>query len=386
MTDNAASRSASGRAGRRALGVAAGAAIVVAGALALRSSRETAAPASVVADSTVAALPLDAGATAGELDDRDPTDGGRYLDAWRFSTDTDEPIAFRVAAAFTPTLAVRAPDGTLHEARPDSADPHVAHVDGLRGKGVYALTVSSRGAGATGRYTVTVQQDPIPLELVPDGMPRPGELGTRGRAGREGRYSDRHSFDARRGQPYLVVLDADSLFAHVVVRDPAGDSLPTVVYERLRTPRGGHASVARFNPRYDGRYLVDAVSNAPGGVGHYAVALKTRSPTTPVARRVVRGVLGLVSHMRDGRYVDTFTFAGARGRAVAFEVRPEGFTLALLGPAGQSLGAGPRVGTILPADGHYRVEVTSDAPRGTGSYDLVPAIPPVPPDSTWAGW
>jgi hypothetical protein len=261
-------------------------------------------------------------------------------------------------------------------------------VAGLRGKGSYTLTVSNSEPGEGGRYTLTIHQDPIPMELVPDGQPRPGELGVRGRALRDGRYADPHSFDARSGQPYLVILDADSLFAHVVVRSPDGDSLGGVSYERLRTARGGHASVARFTPRYAGRYLVDVVSNAPGGIGHYMIALKTRSEPVTVGRDIMRGVLGLVSQLRSTGYVDVFTFEGRGGRAVAFEVRPEGFNLTLLNPEGETLASGPRVGLILPADGRYRVEVSSTRPRGTGSYDLVPAIPPVPPkppDTTRTG-
>jgi hypothetical protein len=366
--------------------VAALLAVVLAAVFAVRTVRTPTPPRSAVADESVEALPLDAGAGAGELSPGDAqAGGGRVLDAWRFSTDTEEPIAFRVAAEFAPTLVVRAPDGTLHEAAADTADAHVAHLSGLRGKGIYTLTVSARAAGAMGRYTVHAIQDPIPLELVPDGMPSPGELGARGRAGRDGRYSDRFAFEARGGQPYLVIEDADSLFAHVVVRTPEGDSMAGVVYERLRTARGGHASVARFTPRYPGRYLVDVVSNAPGGIGHYMLALKTRPAQVTVRYATVRGVLGLVSQLRGSRYVDVFGFDGRAGRAVAFEVRPAGFTLALLGIGGDTLDAGPRVGVILPKDGRYRVEVSSVAPRGTGSYDLVPAIPPEdppPPDTS----
>lgn len=328
----------------------------------------------------IEALPLEAGATAGVLTEDDAViAGGRHMDAWVYTTDTDEAIAFNVAAAFVPTLLVHAPDGTVHRAHLDSADTHVARVVEIKGKGSYRIEVSSRDAGATGRYVVTVTQDPIPLELVPDGMPRPGDLGTRGRALRDGRYHERLSFEARRGQPYLVVMDSDSLFAHVVVRSPEGDSLPFVTYERLRTAHGGHASVARFTPRYPGRYIVDVVSDSPGGVGHYMVALRTRSDPVPVGYQTVRGVLGLVSQQRAGGYVDVFGFEGQAGRPVAFEVRPAGFTLNLIGPAGDTLEAGPRVGMILPKDGPYRVEVSSTVPRGTGSYDLIPAIPPVPP-------
>jgi hypothetical protein len=328
----------------------------------------------------VEALPLEAGATAGDLSaaDAEMADG-RYVDAWIYSTDTEELITFTVAAAFVPSFTVHAPDGTIHRARLDSADTHVSRVVDLKGKGAYRIEVSSRDAGATGRYVVTIAQDPVPLELVPDGMPRPGDLGVRGRALRDGRYHERLSFDARRGQPYLVVMDADTLFAHVVVRSPEGDSLPFVSYERLRTAHGGYASVARFTPRYPGRYIVDVVSDAPGGVGHYMVALRTRSDPVPIAYQTIRGVLGLVSQLRAAGYVDVFAFEGQGGRPVAFEVRPKGFTLHLVGPAGDTLDAGPRVGLILPKDGPYRVEVSSTVPRGTGSYDLIPAIPPVPP-------
>jgi hypothetical protein len=254
----------------------------------------------------------------------------------------------------------------------------VARVGELRGKGAYRIEVSSRDAGAAGRYVVSVAQDPVPLELVPDGMPRPGDLGSRGRALPDGRYQERLSFDARRGQPYLIIMDADSLFAHVVVRSPEGDSLAFVEYERLRTAHGGHASVARFAPRYAGRYIVDVVSNSPGGVGHYMVALRTRSDPVRIGYQTLRGVLGLVSQQRAGRYVDVFSFDGRGGRPVAFEVRPAGFTLHLIGPGGDTLAAGERVGLIVPKDGPYRVEVSSTAGR-TGSYDLIPAIPPVPP-------
>jgi hypothetical protein len=356
------------------------AAVIVAGVLVWWTTRNGRPGIETEGAHDVEALRLEAGATAGELADGDAErPGGQFVDAWVYSTDTDEPILVTVAAAFTPDVVVYAPDGSAMAGRPDSADPHVIRVSEVRGKGTYRIEVSSINTGETGRYVVTVAQDPIPLEIVPDGLPNAGELGMRGHARPDGRYNERHSFEAREGQPYLVIMDADSLFAHVVIRSPEGDSLPTVSYERLRTAHGRHASVARFTPRYPGVYVVDVVSDKPGGAGHYMVALRARLDPVPVTYQTLRGVLGLVSRQGAGGYVDVFSFDGQAGRPVAFEVRPAGFTLNLIGPAGDTLEAGPRVGIILPKDGPYRVEVSSTVPRGTGSYDLIPAIPPVPP-------
>jgi hypothetical protein len=259
----------------------------------------------------------------------------------------------------------------------------VAEVRDLRGKGRYVITVSSRAGGARGRYVLAVDERPVPYELVVDGPPREWALGARYRARPDGRYEDRHAFDARRGQPYLALLTADSLFAHLVGRSPEGDSLGGVVYERLRTARGGHAAVARFTPRYAGRYVVAAVSDAPGGEGVYELVLKTRTEPVAVGAEVVRGVLGLVSRVGEGgRYVDAFAPAGVAGQRFEAEVRAAGFapTLALYTPDGKALATGgAALVAVLPVDGRYRLEVSSAGARQTGAYDLTLGPPPPPP-------
>jgi len=228
----------------------------------------------------------------------------------------------------------------------------------------------------------------VPYELTLDGPGRPGELGARYRARPDGRYEDRHAFEARRGQPYLVLLIADSLFAHLVVHSPEGDSLPEVTYERLRTARGTYAAVARFTPRYEGRYVISAVSNEPGEVGSYTLAVKSRMDPVSVSAGIVRGVLGLVSRVGPGgRYVDTFTFAGQAGQRMDVSVRANGFgaTLVVYAPDGKTVASGGTVFSIvLPLSGRYRAEVSSGRARQTGSYDLFvsPHVTPAPADST----
>ena len=85
--------------------------------------------------------------------------------------------------------------------------------------------------------------------------------------------------------------------------------------------------------------------------------------------------------LESGEYVDEFRFSGRRGQRVSIELGSEAFDtyLILVPPSGEQIdnddeGNGEstdsRIETALPADGEYRILVTSFQPGETGRYRL----------------
>ena len=123
-------------------------------------------------------------------------------------------------------------------------------------------------------------------------------------------------------------------------------------------------------------------------VGASSVTAQPSSPAIAVGQAVAGELTPNDAQRRSGKYEDVYTLAGRRGGRVDLRLSSDDFDsyLVVTGPGGFSLanddepGAGEslhsRLTIELPADGAYRVAVTTFRPGETGRYRLEAAQPP----------
>jgi hypothetical protein len=117
-------------------------------------------------------------------------------------------------------------------------------------------------------------------------------------------------------------------------------------------------------------------------------ALAQAPPVAVAPGQSLSGELGLNdTQRRSGKYEDVYTLQGRRGDRVQLDLRstdfdsylvvtgPEGFTLSNDDAEGGGEALDSRLVLQLPADGAYRVSVTSFRPGETGGYRLAAAVP-----------
>lgn len=197
---------------------------------------------------------------------------------------------------------------------------------------------------------------------------------------RSGEYVDEFTFEGRTGQRLVVDLTSNAFDPYLMVIAPSGDKKDNDDHE-------GSSSRSRleFVLEETGTYRVLATSYKKGDTGDYEVRIQLGGGAAAVAEaggpRLESGRLAAGDQtLSTGEYVDDYAFEGRRGQQVTIDLRSSQFDpyLIIIDPANKHHenddyeGANNRslVSLELPADGRYRVRVTSYKKDETGAYDL----------------
>lgn len=203
---------------------------------------------------------------------------------------------------------------------------------------------------------------------------------------RSGEFFDNYTFEGRAGQKVVVDLTSSGFDPYLMVVAPSGDKKDNDDYQNSSShsrleltleETGTYRVVATSYKKDDtGDYeLRIELGGAPGGTGVAAGGGGAGRPRVE-SGRLESGDRTLTS----GEYMDEYAFEGQRGQHVTVDVRSSGFDpyLIVIDPSNKHHenddyeGANNRslVSLDLPADGRYRVMVTSYKKDESGSYDL----------------
>ena len=198
---------------------------------------------------------------------------------------------------------------------------------------------------------------------------------------RSGEYFDNYTFEGRSGQRVVVDLTSSAFDPYLMVIAPSGDKKDNDDYE-------GSSSRSRIELTLEetGTYRVLVTSYEKGQSGDYElrIDLSGGAATTVAAStggRLESGRLAPGDNtLRSGEYMDEYAFEGRRGQQATIDLRSSQFDpyLIVIDPADKHhenddyAGANNRslVSFELPADGRYRVLVTSYKKDESGAYDL----------------
>lgn len=378
---------------------------------------------------SVALLCLSSGAAAqqqvrigqtinGDLRDGDEQlSSGEFADTYEITGRAGQIVTIRMTSgAFDPYLMMRGPSGFTQDnddVRQGVRDAEL--VVTLPASGRYRIIATSFAKGESGRYTVSIngadggraQPAPQPAPAVTaassirPGMRVNGDLARGDRQLSSGEYADHFTIEGRAGQRLELRLESGAFDPFVQINGPGN-----FVEANDDDPSGGRNSRLGVTLPADGRYSVMVTSYAANEVGGYTLRVgdeqsseamrepeRPRVNTAPSTRPAVAGATNLTIGQNtngqlargdaqlgsDGEYVDTYRFTGRRGERVAIEATSSAFDTYIImhPPEGDQIdnddgpnGTNARIDQVLPADGEYRVLVTSFRPGETGDYQL----------------
>ena len=291
------------------------------------------------------------------------------------------PAAFGAAAAPVATAPETAPNRTL----------------------VWVALGLAALAAALGIYYWTTRDDtPAPAE-APTAAAGPaapqsvtaevgeteGELGATDFRTPDGYYQDLYAFTAdSSGRTLTFAAESDAFYPDLVVTTPDGREV------EAETVLGddGASDVRRVSVRSlrgPGTYRVLVSSRRPASEGAYMLRIRQDEPVIalPTNGRQVSGAFTTSSARADGRYRDTYSFAGEAQREHTVTVRSGAFTptVTVTGPAGAVRGTsapagGATVFRFTPdRAGTYRVVVSTAETARTGTYPILLALGAAPP-------
>jgi hypothetical protein len=233
-------------------------------------------------------------------------------------------------------------------------------------------------------------------EQVTIGRTVNGELTSSDSTLPSGEYYDRYVIDGREGQLVDVRLNAADHDAYVQINGPDGftaandDDPDNGLNSRIvvRLPATGRYTIlaTSYAPRETGAYTL-AISEAAAGTavteGSRSRSRRADGPPDPVIQLGSNQGGTLANgdeRLGSGEFVDSYRFQGRRGQRVAISVESGAFdTYAILyTPDGAQIDNDDRtpgntnalIERVLPADGEYRLSVTSYRPGETGAYQL----------------
>ncbi|NNF57514.1 MAG: hypothetical protein HKN04_04665 [Rhodothermaceae bacterium] len=206
-----------------------------------------------------------------------------------------------------------------------------------------------------------------------------------------GEYFDAYPITVEAGEWIEVDLVSDEFDPYLAVTGPSGLNQQNDDYEGSTS-----RSYLRFRAEESGEWNVYATSYAAGQTGGYRLAINVGDGSqqacadceTPLAlasssdaMRIERGRLDATdATLTSGEYMDEYTVDGRRGEQLVLDLHSTAFDPYLIleltddeqidnddheGDRTRSL-----ISTTLPADGTYRVLVTSYEVGETGAYDL----------------
>jgi hypothetical protein len=257
--------------------------------------------------------------------------------------------------------------------------------------GVAALTMGSVAAQSQTQERLTV------------GRTVSGELSTRDAQLPSGAHYDRYTLEGREGQMLELRLNSEALDPYLQIDGPDGftlandddDGLNSRIVVRLPATGSYTIMATSYAPRETGAYRL-SVAEAAAGVevtqGSRGRPRRAGAPDDPLIQlgSIQSGTLARGDdRLGSGEFFDAFRFQGRRGQRVAVNVDSSDFdTYVIINtPSGEQIDNDDRepgnlnagVERVLPADGEYRVMVTSFRPGETGAYRLSVAESAGPP-------
>lgn len=221
---------------------------------------------------------------------------------------------------------------------------------------------------------------PVPLLSQVAPVVHRGALGAGDRALTSGEYYDSYTFEGRAGQRVVFDLQSTAFDPYLMVIAPSDDR-----QENDDWQGSSHHARVELALTETGTYRVIVTSYQKAETGAYELRIEA---TTAVAAAVADAGTRIESGsletgdrtLRSGEYQDTYTFQGRRGEHITLDLRSGAFDpyLILVDPNDEQTENDDHEGDAhrslisreLPADGAYRVMVTSYRPGETGSYDL----------------
>lgn len=353
-----------------------------------------------------AAQPVAIGQTiSGTLAKGDSTlANGELTDTYTLSGRAGQRISIRMRSAeFDTYLMIRGPgdfsednddasstdrDALLDVRLPADGTYRIIATSYEAASGRYSLSVAPGGSGTSTASSSTTRNPIVPGQTVQ------GELGGGDIRLESGEYQDIWRLSARRGERFVARLTSSAFDPYLVVRG-AGDLSED--NDDDATARGSHNSRIEFTAAADGEIRIGATSYKPGETGRYALTLERAGSGTaappPASRPAADGTIAIGgsvagrlaqgdSQLTSGEYYDTYTIEGLRGQRVELRLGATDFDpyLMVTGPGDLSLqndddadGHGShdsRLSVTFPADGRYRISVTSYKPGEAGAYRL----------------
>ena len=218
-----------------------------------------------------------------------------------------------------------------------------------------------------------------------------GTLGAGDETLTSGEYADSYTFGVAAGQWIEVTMRSDDLDSYIILRPPScgeGGTCDDQFDNDDFFPGGG--SFLWAEAAEGGTWEVLATSSAPGETGAYTVEIQVHDDGEGPATRGVmldgeRIENGLLEEgdatLNSGEFNDGYGFVGREGDHIVVDLRSTEFDpyliLQMPGDHPQAdnddwEGARDhaRIEYTLPADGMYRVLVTTYTPGEQGAYDL----------------
>ncbi|MEK6542561.1 MAG: pre-peptidase C-terminal domain-containing protein [Pseudomonadota bacterium] len=342
---------------------------------------------------------------------------GEFSDTYEITGRAGQVVTVRMTSpAFDPYLMMRGPEGFTQDNDDVSQGVRDAElVVTLPANGRYRIIATSFAKGESGRYTLAITganagtpaaSVPAPVTAaaaatISPGMRVNGDLARGDRQLSTGEFADHYTLEGRAGQHIELRLESGAFDPFVQINGPGN-----FTEANDDDPSGGRGSRLGVTLPADGRYSVMVTSYAANEVGAYTLRVgdaetteamreperpRTGAPisTRPAAAGTSRLTIGENTTGQlargdeqlggDGEYVDTYRFTGTRGQRVAIDATSTAFDtyLMLQPPEGAQIdnddgpsGTNARIDQVLPADGEYRVLVTSFRAGETGDYQL----------------
>jgi len=290
---------------------------------------------------------------------------------------------------FDPYLSLASPSGEAMGNDDWNMTNTHAHIHMIAEEGgTWTIRVAGFDVNQAGPYHVDIYTGPT----APDGsMPPQVESGTLSDdddeiAGAPERYVDRYEIEGVAGDHITANVRSHAFDTFIMLRQVDGDGY----WENDDYLDSRSVSQLGVTLPADGTYSVEVTSFEANELGPYNLVIEHGSPPpSPVASNETEyaGDLSADDETRtDGVHFDTYDFAGQAGEQVTLDLTSEAFdtflNLALIGEgdtaartwenddfaAGDS--AHSQIKLTLPADGAYRVVVSSYDRGETGSYLL----------------
>ena len=210
-----------------------------------------------------------------------------------------------------------------------------------------------------------------------------------------GEFYDSFTFEAEVGQAIDISATSAEFDTYLIVRGPgdarfenddcAEGSTNACIRETASASGTWRVLVTSFEPGENGRYALRGGASGQAGTG----GTSTSSTSTSTGSRQQRGTLAAGdARLNSGEYQDAFTIEGRAGQRVTIDLASSAFDtyLMLRGPDGSSFdnddaeggsGTNSRLEVTLPANGSYRLIVTSYEPGETGAYTLSSSGPAI---------
>jgi hypothetical protein len=319
-------------------------------------------------------------------------------------------------AALGALLVVAAMPASAQQRPPAPGEkPEAADVIGAEPSAAASFDVGGKprggeaGAGPRGRVISSVIPETAAFDpaahtavraLNPASDRATGSLGKNSATRPDGQGIEFYTVTGRAGQQLRMRLSSADFDTYLRVSGPGGYLLA----EDDTTGDGTNSQLTITLPA-DGTYHVGVSSYGEGSSGDYTLTIgdaavadiaaipatrtEAAGPATTIAFGTpVSGSLARSDGRRngadEGAYADTYRFMGRRGQRVRIDVTSDDFDpIAVLQPPGAidaienddgaDVGLNSRIDDVLPADGEYRLTVTSFAPDSTGRYRVAVA-------------